>query len=219
MRRTHLALVLSLLATALVTALLVGRPLAAEAARLLTGADIKDESLTTKDVRNKSLLAKDFAPGELPSGPRGPEGVAGPTGPAGATGAPGGGGVNVIPLSGPTTEPTIPAYVQFRFLGPTTSVVVPDFGSVAGSAMVPMYGGPIQLDWCWKLANDAFPTNFTAVPSEIGLDSASTSQAVVASTLFQVGGTYEVGPCYYRSVGGAGYSSFQITGYVLTTAS
>lgn len=88
---------------------------------------------------------------------------------------------------------------------------------MAGSAMAPMYGGPIQLDWCWKAPNDDVPTNFTSTPPTIGLDSASTSQAVVASTTFELGGTYEVGPCYYRTAT-ATYSAPRVNGYVLVTS-
>ena len=49
-------------------------------------------SVTTKQVKNRSLLAKDFKLGQLPSGARGPIGLTGPigpVGPAGADGAPG----------------------------------------------------------------------------------------------------------------------------------
>ena len=38
------------------------------------------------DVRNQSLLAQDFAPGQLPAGPSGATGQQGPTGPQGAPG-------------------------------------------------------------------------------------------------------------------------------------
>ena len=54
--------------------LLATHPVAAQAARLLTGADIKDSSLTTADVKNGSLLKKDFKSGQLPAGPQGPAG-------------------------------------------------------------------------------------------------------------------------------------------------
>jgi hypothetical protein len=55
-------------------------------------------SVGTKQVINRSLLKKDFKPGQLPRGPRGPRGFAGvagaqgpvgPAGPAGARGAQG----------------------------------------------------------------------------------------------------------------------------------
>jgi hypothetical protein len=60
----------------------------------LTGKDLKNNSVTGKDVKglasgdvvDRSLLAKDFEAGQLPSGPRGFTGPAGATGPGGATG-------------------------------------------------------------------------------------------------------------------------------------
>jgi len=38
----------------------------------LTGRDVK--RLTTRDVANGRLLAEDFAPGQLPAGPKGDKG-------------------------------------------------------------------------------------------------------------------------------------------------
>jgi hypothetical protein len=49
-------------------------------------------SVTSKTVKDKTLLSKDFKPGQLPAGPRGSEGARGapgPFGPAGAAGAAG----------------------------------------------------------------------------------------------------------------------------------
>lgn len=54
--------------------------------RSLTARDVKRNSLTTKEIRNRSLLARDFKLGQLPAGATGPTGAGGP---AGATG-PGG---------------------------------------------------------------------------------------------------------------------------------
>ena len=44
-------------------------------------------SVGTREVRNRSLLAVDFKNGQLPRGPRGHTGKTGPTGPAGPAGA------------------------------------------------------------------------------------------------------------------------------------
>jgi len=55
------------------------------AAATLTGANIKDSTLTTKDVKNRSLLAVDFRLGQLP---KGATGATGATGPASANGSP-----------------------------------------------------------------------------------------------------------------------------------
>ena len=56
----------------------------------LTGADIRD--LTSRDIRNRSLLRRDFRAGELrarTAGPRGPKGDKGDTGSKGDQGVPG----------------------------------------------------------------------------------------------------------------------------------
>ena len=59
------------------------------AAIKITGKQIKDGSVTTADVKNRSLLAKDFKAGQLKAGPRGAAGPTGATGTAGAAGAAG----------------------------------------------------------------------------------------------------------------------------------
>jgi hypothetical protein len=43
-------------------------------------------SVTSKTVKDRSLLSKDFKPGQLPAGAKGPAGPAGPSGAAGAAG-------------------------------------------------------------------------------------------------------------------------------------
>jgi hypothetical protein len=85
-------------------AALAGSPLAAPvrdgAARLITGKQIKNGSVTTADVKNRSLTRRDFRRGVLtpsgggtaipgPGGAQGPEGPPGATGPAGPQGASG----------------------------------------------------------------------------------------------------------------------------------
>jgi hypothetical protein len=60
----------------------------------LTGKDIKNNSVTGSDVKSiksgdvtdRSLLAKDFKPGQLPSGPKGDRGAVGPKGDQGPAG-------------------------------------------------------------------------------------------------------------------------------------
>lgn len=49
-------------------------------------------SVSSLQVKDRSLLKKDFRPGQLPAGKRGPAGPQGPPGDAGAAGAGGGGG-------------------------------------------------------------------------------------------------------------------------------
>jgi hypothetical protein len=44
---------------------------------------IKNNAVTSPKVKNHSLLARDFKPGQLPEGPRGATGKTGPTGPRG----------------------------------------------------------------------------------------------------------------------------------------
>ena len=67
------------------------------AARLITGKQIKNSSITAADVKDGSLLLADFKGGQLPPGPVGPTGPMGPggsQGPKGDTGAAGHDGTN-----------------------------------------------------------------------------------------------------------------------------
>ena len=61
----------------------------------LTGGDIKNESIRSKDV--KGLLSKDFAAGQLPAGQAGPQGPQGPRGAPGTNGTNGTPGTNGAP--------------------------------------------------------------------------------------------------------------------------
>lgn len=79
---------IALVLAALALALAAGLP--AQAAKLLTGKDVRDNSLTGRDVRDGSIAAKDLARSARTrrgaTGPRGPAGPAGPAGLAGASG-------------------------------------------------------------------------------------------------------------------------------------
>ena len=66
--------------------------------------DIRNNDVRSGDVRNQSLLAQDFAPGQLPAGPQGQQGPPGATGPTGATGLRGATGLPGPPgTAGPTS--------------------------------------------------------------------------------------------------------------------
>lgn len=97
--------------TIAILALVVSVSSTATAAILISGADIKNNSITTKDIKNRSITAKDIKKGSLKSknvkdgslkvkdmsaqtrvamtgsqGPAGPRGAAGPEGPPGQQG-------------------------------------------------------------------------------------------------------------------------------------
>lgn len=88
------------------------------AALTITGKQVKNNSLTGKDIKNlksadvanRSLLAQDFATGQLP---RGEQGLTGPAGTPGAPGAPG--------------APATKHFAFIRWTAPTTVQV--EYGS------------------------------------------------------------------------------------------
>jgi hypothetical protein len=72
------------------------------AKRLITGAQVKDNSLTGKDIKNGSVAAADLTPGLAQRGDTGPQGLKGDSGPQGQKGEPGPQGVKGDP--GPQGE-------------------------------------------------------------------------------------------------------------------
>lgn len=123
---------------AVVTLLMVGNPVVAEAGRMITGKQIKNGTVTSADIKNKSLRAADFKNGELPQGepgPAGPEGAAGPAGPQGADGPQGAEGA--AGATGPSGT------VQVRRFAGQIGVLVPDdtvFGFAGPTARVSVDG-------------------------------------------------------------------------------
>lgn len=67
-------------------ALFVAGAGSATAARMIGGEQIRERSITSKHVRNGSLLRKDFKRGQVPRGRRGPRGASGSPGRAGTDG-------------------------------------------------------------------------------------------------------------------------------------
>lgn len=59
------------------------------AAAVITGKNVKDNSLTTKDIQDSSLLKQDFRAGQIPAGAPGAPGAKGDNGAPGLPGSPG----------------------------------------------------------------------------------------------------------------------------------
>jgi hypothetical protein len=101
----------------------IGGTTAVGAQALLTGRNVKDESLTGADIQNDSLTGADIRAGSLGSNLlssaarsnlRGATGATGPRGETGATGAPGPAGVGVI--STKTTGADVTGYQDLTTL-------------------------------------------------------------------------------------------------------
>ncbi len=76
----------------------------ATAAALIDGKRIKAGTVTSKQIKDRSLLAKDFKPGQLPAGERGETGARGADGARGPKGEPGESG----PAGAASTAPGAP---------------------------------------------------------------------------------------------------------------
>jgi hypothetical protein len=109
-----------LLAALIVVLLSVG---AAGAAKLITGKDIANHSITGKDIR-KGSLPLSVLKGTLPAGPQGPKGETGIVGAKGSTGPAGASAITeVIALGGPIAASIAPSST-LEFVGEPAEVTV-----------------------------------------------------------------------------------------------
>lgn len=205
--------------------LLVTNPVVAQAAGKITGAQIKDGSITTKDVKDSSLLAADFGPGQLPAGPAGPAGatgaagpqgepgeageagvagvagVAGPQGPAGATGPAGPTGPFGVIDGAAGAVPVAPAANSYSFLGDTTTLTIatPSRFSATISASLGANAGTVtvpRLGLCTQPSTGGALTDFSG-DYHGGVVLTTTRSLVSVSGLSDTrqAGTYLVGMC------------------------
>ena len=89
-----------------VIALVLSAGAGATASLLITGKQIRNNTVTSADIKNRTLKAKDLSRGAKsklrgPAGVAGPQGPAGPAGPAGLIGLPGLSGFEVVTQSLP----------------------------------------------------------------------------------------------------------------------
>ena len=68
-------------------------------------AQLKNSAVTSVKVKNRTLLAQDFAPGQLKAGPVGPAGATGPAGPAGPAGAAGAAAAAIVHVTSVSAAP------------------------------------------------------------------------------------------------------------------
>lgn len=128
--RTALAVLVAALA------LIISAGAGATAALMITGKQIKDGTVSTKDVKNRSLKVKDLstkARAKLrgatgPAGPRGATGATGATGPAGPAGPTG-----LQGLPGLDGLPGLPGLSGFEVITETSPVPALDSESVTGT--------------------------------------------------------------------------------------
>ena len=76
--------------------------------------DISRSAVTSRKVKDSSLLAKDFEPGQLPTAPPGPAGPAGPSGPSGPSGLSDAYTISATPFSAPDEPESASATALLR---------------------------------------------------------------------------------------------------------
>jgi hypothetical protein len=121
------------------------------------GVDIIDNSLTGKDIKNRSLTAREFK-GGLPRGPRGPRGLPGIPGAPGQKGDKGDPGAPGTPGAKGADGVTRLDYNSQAFSSTANAQV---FGSVPCDAGLRAVGGGVlsQGLYTQQLVNSSFPSN------------------------------------------------------------
>ncbi len=152
-------------------------------------------SVTTKQVKDRSLLSKDFKRGQLPAGkqgaagPAGPQGAQGPAGPAGAAA-----GAYKATQAGPAITPNAPQTVDSLALpGGGNWVVTAKFiANNTGTLDPANISCSLQLDGVFKDTLGTGGTDFGAGGSALTLSGAGAgSSAVVVCTTSATAGNYE----------------------------
>jgi hypothetical protein len=206
--------------------LLVTNPVVADAAKQITGKQIKNGTVTGKDVKDRSLRSTDFAAGELPSGPQGPTGATGPRGPQGVQGVQGPAGPSgpVVVVSSPLTGNAVPggSTVTFLTTAPTPVTVTAGqsvFASITGSLATTGATTVVSLALCHQPAAGGPVTPFdsngyhsgTTLTGALRLDTVSGGSGALPA------GDHVVGMCIIsNSTGftGAGGGTGWFTGFV-----
>lgn len=114
-------------------------------------ADLGTSAVTSLKVRNGTLLAKDFEPGQLrrgPAGPAGAPGPAGPPGPGGVTGATGAPGLSAS-ASANTTTPSTLASSGSIVLSATLTTPAQSRLVATGAAEISSNGGDNDQAFCY----------------------------------------------------------------------
>jgi Collagen triple helix repeat (20 copies) len=169
---------------ALVVAVLGSTPLGHAASRFILpknsvgASQLKPNAVTSLKVKDGSLAAADFRPGELPAGPQGPQGPQGPKGdngdpgaqgPKGETGATGAQGEQGIPgQQGPKCDKGDPAPAKVvKRAGPGGGPADPGNQSYSWASCQPgeaLIGGGAS----YAYSNGAKPTLTSSVPTDSG---------------------------------------------------
>ena len=133
----------------LVVALVIAASGGAVAAKKITGKDIKNNSVSTSDIKDQTLLPADFSPGATSAlvGPAGPKGA---TGAAGAAGAPG------------------PGFDDFNWIELTVPDVPANTDDIVASGDCPA-GQQVVGAWAfWTAHNEALQVSVNFLPGNTG---------------------------------------------------
>jgi len=133
---------------------------------------IKKNAVNSSKVKNKSLLAKDFKPGQLPAGVKGETGPKGPAGAAGQNGATGATGV-----TGEAGSALAYAYVED--IGPVN--VPPGKAKGITSSMV---SRPATGVYCFELSSIGPVKNVAAI-AETQFNNLAESDKVVSAQVLE----------------------------------
>jgi len=143
---------------------------------------VKNNAITSPKVKDRSLLAKDFKPGQLPRGEKGPKGEQGPTGTTGSAGTTGAtGATGATGTTGATgaagASGSALAYAYVEDIGPVN--VVPEKSKGITSSMV---SRPQTGVYCFELSSLGTVQNASAT-AEVNYNNIAASDKVASLQL------------------------------------
>ena len=119
--------------------------------KAVTASKLKKNAVTGRKVKNGSLLAADFAAGQLPAGPQGPKGD---------TGAPGISGYEIV--YGAEVEIAPGQFGVADLDCPAGKKVIAGSGGSEGNAPITLMGPYANKDWAVAARNDgAYPLSLS----------------------------------------------------------
>jgi hypothetical protein len=193
----------------------------AGAAKLITGKEIANHSITGKDIKKKSLPLSVLK--TTPAGKPGPKGDKGDKGDPGAIGSIGPEGevgpaaiTEIIPLEGPI-QSTIESTGELEFLGQPATIIVTggELGQVTGTASIGTTEGPIDdpekfgVTICVGAEGVIFTLNeeeeedgeFGVSPEIAGRTAVTVSSGFFVSEEVEGFLEAEIGPCVFNDTG------------------
>jgi hypothetical protein len=176
LRRHHIGLLALCIA-------LTGTAYAATLPRNSVGRQqLKNNAVSSPEVKNRSLMARDFMSGQLQEGPRGPRGLRGPQGERGTQGARGAQGAQGLPgAAGAAGATNVAVRLGLDTLGISTASCVGEERAVGGGGAATGINGVLESSGPTQDSGTPTSWDANALDSSNGADSTVQAYVICAS--------------------------------------